>query len=165
MRWGGALAAGGGIVAALSVLLLPWATVSIPSRGLHQTVFVRSGSDGVVVLALAGLLIAVGGLLLIGRAKRAAAVVAVAAGLLLAAWGIGEVLLARDSVLDAYAEDVAAELHSPVQEVRSTLETVEIAPSAGVFGSVLAGAVGLMGGFAGILAGRKDRDPSRSGRH
>jgi hypothetical protein len=135
--------AGGGLLAIGS--FLSWATVS--GAGTEVSAKGVDGSDGYVTLA-AGLVALVCGLIAMKGAKRALAVLTIIAGLAGAGLGLYDALTAKDSVLDAAAEEVAAQVGATTEEVRALLDAAIDAGELGI--SISFGLYIVIGG--GVLA-------------
>src|SRR5262245_19321647 len=144
---------GGALLAVGS--FLPWAEVS--GSGASVTAKGLDGSDGFVTLA-AGLVAVVTGLVMLRGARRTVAVVAVLAGLVGGGLALYDALTAKDSVLDAAAEELAPSLHVSADQVRAALDQAVDSGQLGVsvgIGPYLAVVGGLVVTLGGVLGMRE----------
>src|SRR5262245_6983200 len=127
-RTAGVVAIVGGALLAVGSFL-PWAEVS--GSGASVTAKGLDGSDGFVTLA-AGLVAAVTGIVLLRSPRRAVAVVAVVAGLIGGGLALYDAITAKDSVLDAAAEELAPSFGVSSEQVRAALDQAIDAGQLGV---------------------------------
>jgi hypothetical protein len=155
MPIGAILAIVGGALLAIGSFL-SWATVS--GAGTEVSASGMDGSDGVVTL-VAGILALVCGLLAMRAGRRILAIVTILAGLAGAGLGIYDAVTAKDSVLDAAAEQVATQVGATVEEVRALLDDaidagqLSISISVGLYIVIGGGLLALVGGF--LMLGTK----------
>ena len=139
---------------------LPWAEVS--GSGASVTAKGLDGSDGFITLA-AGLVAVVTGLVMLRATRRAVAVVAVVAGLIGGVLGVYDAVTAKDSVLDAAAEELAPTFGVSVDEVRAALDQaidagqLGVSISIGLYVVMAGGLVAIAGGVLGL------REPAGEG--
>jgi hypothetical protein len=149
MPIGPILAIVGGALLAIGSFL-SWATVS--GAGTEVSATGMDGSDGVVTL-VAGILALACGLLAMRAGRRILAIIAILAGLAGAGLGIYDAVTAKDSVLDAAAEQVASQVGATVDEVRALLDDaidagqLSISISIGLYVVIGGGLLALVGGF------------------
>lgn len=144
----GIVAIVGGALLALGSFL-PWAEVS--GSGASVTANGLDGSDGYITLA-AGLIAVVGGLVMLRPTRRAVAVVAIFAGLLGGGLALYDALTAKDSVLDAAADQLAPTFGVSTDQVRAALDQAVDSGQLGV--SIGVGLyVTMAGGLAAIVGG------------
>jgi hypothetical protein len=149
MPVGAILAIVGGALLAIGSFL-SWATVS--GAGTEVSASGMDGSDGVVTL-VAGILALACGLLAMRAGRRVLAIVAILAGLAGAGLGIYDAVTAKDSVLDAAADQVATQVGATPDEVRALLDDaidagqLSISISVGLYVVIGGGLLALVGGF------------------
>jgi hypothetical protein len=142
---------GGGLLAVGS--FLPWAEVS--GSGASVTAKGLDGSDGYITLA-AGLIAVVTGLLMVRATRRVVAVVAVLAGLVGGGLALYDALTAKDSVLDAAAEELAPSFGVSPDQVRAALDQavdsgqLGVSISIGLYVVIAGGLVTVVGGVLGL---------------
>lgn len=148
----------GGALAAIGALM-PWFKISL--FGFSQALKGTEGSDGWVAL-VAGVLLVIAGIgtwTAKGKGGRAGlGVLALLAGLAAGGLALIDAATAEDSVIDAAGESLGPALGAPAQEaedaVREWIDTgqLEIPMQAGIFMVIAGGALGLVGGIAGIAS-------------
>ena len=142
----------GGALLALGSFL-PWAEVS--GSGASVTAKGLDGSDGYITLA-AGLVAVVAGLVMLRPTRRAVTVVAVLAGLVGGGLALYDALTAKDSVLDAAAEELAPTFGVSADQVRSALDQAvdsgQLGVSVGIgpYIAIIGGLVVTVGGVLGM---------------
>ena len=142
----------GGALMALGSFLA-WAEVS--GGGTSVTAKGVNGSDGYVTL-VAGLVALVAGILMAKGTKRVLAVVVILAGIVGGGIGLYDALTAKDSVLDAAAEELAPTFGASAQQVRTVLDQaieagqLNISISIGLYVVIGGGIVALAGGILGL---------------
>jgi hypothetical protein len=142
---------GGALLAVGS--FLPWAEVS--GSGESVTAKGLDGSDGYITLA-AGLIAVVTGLLMLRGTRRAVAVVAVLVGLVGGGLALYDALTAKDSVLDAAAEELAPSFGVSADQVRAALDQavdsgqLGVSISIGLYVVMAGGLVTIVGGVLGL---------------
>jgi hypothetical protein len=145
---GAILAIVGGALLAIGSFLT-WATVS--GAGTEVSAKGVDGSDGYVTL-VAGLVALVCGLAAMKAGRRVLAVLTILAGIVGAGLGIYDALTAKDSVLDAAAEEVAIQVGATPEDVRALLDQaidagqLGISISLGLYIVIGGGALALVGG-------------------
>lgn len=154
---GAILAIVGGALLAVGSFLA-WATVS--GGGQSVTAKGVDGSDGYVTL-VAGVIALGVGVVMTKRSKRALAVLAILAGLIGGGVGLYDAMTAKDSVLDAAAEEFAPTLGASVDEVRTLLDQavdsgeLSISISIGLYIVIGGGILALVGGFLSMRGGEE----------
>jgi hypothetical protein len=142
----------GGALMALGSFLA-WAEVS--GGGTSVTAKGVNGSDGYVTL-VAGLVALVAGIVMAKGTKRVLAVVVILAGIVGGGIGLYDALTAKDSVLDAAAEELAPTFGASAQQVRTVLDQaidagqLNISISIGLYVVIGGGVVALAGGILGL---------------
>jgi hypothetical protein len=142
---------GGALLAVGS--FLPWAEVSgsdasVTAKGLD-------GSDGYITLA-AGLVAVVTGLMMLRGTRRAVAVVAVLVGLVGGGLALSDTLTAKDSVLDAAAEELAPSFGVSAEQVRAALDLaiddgqLGVSIGVGLYVAMAGGLIAIVGGVLGL---------------
>ncbi len=160
MPIGAILAIVGGALLAVGSFL-SWATVS--GAGTEVSASGMDGSDGIVTL-VAGIIALACGLLAMKAGRRILAIVTILAGLAGAGLGIYDALTAKDSVLDAAAEQVATQVGATVDEVRALLDDaidageLSISISLGLYVVIGGGVLALVGGV--MMLGTKGASTS-----
>jgi hypothetical protein len=153
--------AGGALMALGS--FLAWAEVS--GGGTSVTAKGVNGSDGYVTL-VAGLVAVVAGIAMAKGTKRVLAVVVILAGIVGGGIGLYDALTAKDSVLDAAAQELAPTFGASAQQVRTVLDQaidsgqLNISISIGLYVVIAGGFVALAGGILGL---RGSGEPALSG--
>jgi hypothetical protein len=153
--------AGGALMALGS--FLAWAEVS--GGGTSVTAKGVNGSDGYVTL-VAGLVAVVAGIAMAKGTKRVLAVVVILAGIVGGGIGLYDALTAKDSVLDAAAQELAPTFGASAQQVRPVLDQaidsgqLNISISIGLYVVIAGGFVALAGGILGL---RGSGEPALSG--
>jgi hypothetical protein len=148
----GIVAMVGGALLALGSFL-PWAEVS--GSGASVTAKGLDGSDGYITLA-AGLIAVVGGLVMLRPTRRAVAVVAIFAGLLGGGLALYDALTAKDSVLDAAAEQLAPTFGVSTDQVRAALDQavdsgqLGVSIGVGLYVTMAGGLSAIVGGVLGL---------------
>jgi hypothetical protein len=142
---------GGALLAVGS--LLPWAEVS--GSGESVTAKGLDGSDGYITLA-AGVVAVVTGLVMLRGTRRAVAVVAVLVGLVGGGLALYDALTAKDSVLDAAAEELAPSFGVSADQVRAALDQaidegqLGVSISIGLYVAMAGGLIAIVGGVLGL---------------
>lgn len=149
---GGILAIVGGSMLAIGSFLA-WAEVS--GGGTSVTAKGVDGSDGYITLA-AGLVCLVAGIVMMRGTKRALAILAILAGVVGGGIGLYDALTAKDSVLDAAAEELAPSFGASTEQVRAALDQaidagqLSVSISIGLYVVIAGGIVAIVGGIAGL---------------
>jgi hypothetical protein len=142
----------GGALMALGSFLA-WAEVS--GGGTSVTAKGVDGSDGYITLG-AGLVAVVAGIVMAMETRRVLAVLAILAGIVGGGLGLYDALTAKDSVLDAAAEELAPAFGASVQVVRTALDQaidagqLSVKISIGLYAVIAGGVVALVGGILGL---------------
>jgi len=142
----------GGVLLAVASFL-PWAKVS--GSGASVTAKGLDGSDGYITLA-AGLIAVVAGLVMLRATRRVLAVVAVLVGLVGGGIALYDALTAKDSVLDAAAEELAPSFGVSADQVRAALDqavdsgTLGVSIGVGLYIAIAGGLVAIAGGVLGL---------------
>jgi hypothetical protein len=143
----------GGALMALGSFLA-WAEVagggtSVIAKGVD-------GSDGYITL-VAGLVAVVAGIVIVtGTGRVLAAVLVILAGIVGGGIGLYDALTAKDSVLDAAAEELAPSFEASAQEVRTVLDQaidagqLSVSIGIGLYVVIGGGVVALAGGILGL---------------
>ncbi|MGA9159802.1 MAG: hypothetical protein WB297_02900 [Actinomycetota bacterium] len=149
---GGILAiVGGGLLAIGS--FLAWAEVS--GGGTSVTAKGIDGSDGYITLA-AGLVAILVGIVMMRGSRRALAILAILAGVVGGGIGLYDAVTAKDSVLDAAAEELAPSFGASTEQVRAALDQaidagqLSVSVSIGLYVVIAGGVVAVVGGIAGL---------------
>jgi hypothetical protein len=148
----GILGVVGGALLALGSFL-SWAEVtgggtSVMAKGVD-------GSDGYITL-VAGLVAVVAGIMMARGTRRVLAVLVILAGIVGGGIGLYDALTAKDSVLDAAAEELAPTFGASAQEVRAALDQaidagqLSVSISIGLYVVIGGGVVALVGGIVGL---------------
>ncbi len=151
---------GGALLAIAS--FLPWATVS--GGGTEVSATGMDGSDGVVTL-VAGLAALACGVIAMKAGRRALAVITIVAGLAGAGLGLYDALTAKDTVLDAAAEEVATSSGATFEEIRTFLDAaidsgeLGISISIGLYLVIGGGVLALVGGVM-QMSGASSGEPA-----
>jgi hypothetical protein len=152
---GAILAIVGGALLAVGSFL-SWAEVS--GAGTSVSAKGIDGSDGYITL-VAGIIALGVGAAMMKQAKRVLAVLAVLAGLIGGGVGLYDALTAKDSVLDAAAEEIAPTLGASAEEVRALLDQaidsgeLSISISIGLYIVIGGGVLALVGGVMSMRGG------------
>ena len=142
----------GGALMALGSFLA-WAEVS----GGQATVTAKGidGSDGYITL-VAGLVAIVAGIVMARGTKRVLAVLVILAGIVGGGIGLYDAVTAKDSVLDAAAEELAPSFGVSADQVRTALDQaidagqLSVSISIGLYLVIAGGVVALVGGILGL---------------
>jgi hypothetical protein len=143
---------------------LAWAKVS--GGGVSVSAKGIDGSDGWVTVIAGAVALAVGIAAMRGP-RRALAILAILAGLAGGGLGVYDALTAKDSVLDAAAEEIAPGFGATPEEVRGLLDDaidagqLEISLSIGLYIVIAGGALALVGGA--LQLGGGSQAPSMPG--
>jgi len=154
----------GGALMALGSFLA-WAEVS--GGGTSVTAKGVNGSDGYVTL-VAGLVAMVAGIVMAKGTKRVLAFVVILAGIVGGGIGLYDALTAKDSVLDAAAEELAPTFGASAQEVRAVLDQaidagqLSVSISIGLYVVIGGGVVALVGGILGLRDAGEHAAPGRT---
>ena len=142
----------GGALLALGSFLA-WAEVS--GGGTSVTAKGVDGSDGYITL-VAGLVAVVAGVVMAKSTRRLLAVLVILAGIVGGGIGLYDALTAKDSVLDAAAEELAPAFGVSAQQVRTVLDQaidagqLGVSISIGLYVVIGGGVVALVGGILGL---------------
>ena len=142
----------GGTLMALGSFLA-WAEVS--GGGTSVTAKGVDGSDGYITL-VAGLVAVVAGLVMARGTRRVLAVLVILAGIVGGGIGLYDALTAKDSVLDAAAEELAPSFEASAQQVRTVLDQaidagqLSVSIGIGLYAVISGGVVALAGGILGL---------------
>lgn len=142
----------GGALMALGSFLA-WAEVS--GGGRSVTAKGLDGSDGYITLG-AGLVAVVAGIVMAIETRRVLAVLTILAGIVGGGLGLYDALTAKDSVLDAAAEELAPAFEASAQAVRIALDQaidagqLSVSISIGLYVVIGGGVVALAGGILGL---------------
>jgi hypothetical protein len=135
---------------------LAWAEVS--GGGTSVTAKGVDGSDGYITLG-AGLVAVVVGIVMAKGTTRVLAVLVILAGIVGGGLALYDALTAKDSVLDAAAEELAPAFGASVQAVRIALDQaidagqLSVSISIGLYIVIGGGVVTLAGGILGLSSG------------
>jgi hypothetical protein len=149
---GAILAMVGGVLLAVGSFLA-WAEVS--GGGTSVTAKGIDGSDGYITLA-AGAVALLVGIAMTRQARRMLAVLVILAGIVGGGIGLYDALTAKDSVLDAAAEELAPTFGASAEEVRAALDQaidagqLSVSISIGLYVVIAGGVVALIGGIFGL---------------
>jgi hypothetical protein len=152
----------GGALMALGSFLA-WAEVS--GGGTSVTAKGVDGSDGYITL-IAGLVAIVAGILMARGTKRVLAVLVILAGIVGGGIGLYDALTAKESVLDAAAEELAPSFGASAEQVRTALDQaidagqLSVTISIGLYVVIAGGVVALVGGILGL---RGSSEPAVAG--
>ena len=148
----GIVAIVGGVLLALGSFL-PWAEVS--GSGASVTAKGLDGSDGYITLA-AGLVAVVAGLVMLRGMRKVVAVVAILAGLIGGGLALYDAITAKDSVLDAAAEELAPTFGVSADQVRAALDQaidarqLDVSIGIGLYVVMAGGLAAIVGGVLGL---------------
>jgi hypothetical protein len=160
----GILGVVGGALLALGSFLT-WAEVT--GGGTSVTAKGVDGSDGYITL-VAGLVAVVAGIMMARGTRRVLAVVVILAGIVGGGIGLYDALTAKDSVLDAAAEELAPTFGASAQEVRAALDQaidagqLSVSISIGLYVVIGGGVVALVGGIVGLRDAGEHAAPART---
>jgi Tryptophan-associated transmembrane protein (Trp_oprn_chp) len=160
----GILGVVGGALLALGSFLT-WAEVS--GGGTTVTAKGVDGSDGYITL-VAGLVAVVAGIMMARGSRRVLAVLVIIAGIVGGGIGLYDALTAKNSVLDAAAEELAPTLGASAQQVRTVLDQaidagqLSVSISIGLFIVIGGGVVALVGGILGLRDAGQPAGPGRT---
>jgi hypothetical protein len=132
---------------------LAWAEVS--GGGTTVTAKGVDGSDGYITLG-AGLVAIVAGIVMARGTKRVLAVLLILAGIVGGGIGLYDAMTAKDSVLDAAAEELAPTFGASTEQVRTALDQaidagqLSVTISIGLYVVIAGGVVVLVGGILGL---------------
>ena len=149
---GAILAIVGGALLAVGSFLA-WAEVS--GGGTSVTAKGVDGSDGYITLA-AGAVALLVGIAMTRQARRMLAVLVILAGIVGGGIGLYDALTAKDSVLDAAAEELAPTFGASAEQVRLALDQaidagqLSVSISIGLYVVIAGGVVALIGGIVGL---------------
>jgi hypothetical protein len=154
----------GGALLALGSFLA-WAEVS--GGGTSVTAKGVDGSDGYITL-VAGLVAVVAGIVIAtGTGRVLAAVLVILAGIVGGGIGLYDALTAKDSVLDAAAEELAPSFEASAQEVRTVLDQaidagqLSVSIGIGLYVVIGGGVVALAGGILGLRGSGESAVPGQ----
>src|SRR5262245_48836359 len=143
---------GGALLAVAS--FLPWAEVS--GQGASVTANGIDGSDGYLTLGAGIFAVLVGVVMLMRGARRILAVLAILAGIVGGGLGLYDALTAKDSVLDAAAEELAPSFGVSSDRVRAALDEavdagqIGVSVSFGLYLVIAGGIIVVVGGTLGL---------------
>jgi hypothetical protein len=143
----------GGALMALGSFLA-WAEVS--GGGTSVTAKGVDGSDGYITLVAGLVAVVAGGVVIARGTRRVLAVLMILAGIVGGGIGLYDALTAKDSVLDAAAEELAPTFGASAQQVRTVLDQaidagqLSVSISIGVYVVIGGGVVALAGGILGL---------------
>ena len=155
----GILAIVGGALLAIGSFLA-WAEVS--GGGTSVTAKGVDGSDGYITLA-AGLIAIVLGIVMSRGTKKVLAILVILAGIVGGGIGLYDALTAKDSVLDAAAEELAPSFGASAEQVRAVLDQaidagqLSVSISIGLYVVIAGGVVALVGGILGLRGSAGER--------
>jgi hypothetical protein len=156
---------GGALLAVGS--FLDWAEVS--GGGTSVTASGVDGSDGYITL-IAGIVAVVAGLVMGKGTRRMLAVLVILAGIVGGGIGLYDALTAKDSVLDAAAEELAPTFGATTQQVRTVLDEaidagqLSVSISIGLYVVIAGGVVALAGGILGLRGVGEPEVPGQAAR-
>ena len=113
------------------------------------------GSDGYITL-VAGLVAIVAGIVMARGTRRVLAVLVILAGIVGGGIGLYDAMTAKDSVLDAAAEELAPSFGASAEQVRTALDQaidagqLSVTISIGLYVVIAGGIVALVGGILGL---------------
>jgi len=160
----GILGVVGGALLALGSFLT-WAEVS--GGGTSVTAKGVDGLDGYITL-VAGLVAIVAGVMMARGTRRVLAVLVILAGIVGGGIGLYDALTAKDSVLDAAAEELAPTFGASAQEVRAALDQaidagqLSVSISIGLYVVIGGGVVAVVGGILGLRDAGEHVAPGRT---
>jgi uncharacterized membrane protein (TIGR02234 family) len=160
----GILGVVGGALLALGSFLT-WAEVT--GGGTSVTAKGVDGSDGYITL-VAGLVAVVAGIMMARGTRRVLAVLVILAGIVGGGIGLYDALTAKDSVLDAAAEELAPTFGASAQQVRAVLDQaidadqLSVSISFGLYVVIGGGVVALVGGILGLRDASEHAAPGRT---
>ena len=160
----GILGVVGGALMALGSFLA-WAEVS--GGGTSVTAKGVDGSDGYITL-VAGLVAVAAGVVMARGTRRVLAVLMILAGIVGGGLGLYDALTAKDSVLDAAAEELAPAFEVSVQQVRTVLDQaidareLSVSISVGLYVVIGGGIVALVGGILGLRGSGEPAVPGQT---
>lgn len=160
----GILGVVGGALLALGSFLT-WAEVT--GGGTSVTAKGVDGSDGYITL-FAGLVAVVAGIMMARGTRRVLAVLVILAGIVGGGIGLYDALTAKDSVLDAAAEELAPTFGASAQEVRAALDQaidagqLSVSISIGLYVVIGGGVVALVGGIVGLRDAGEHAAPAQT---
>jgi hypothetical protein len=160
----GILGVVGGALLALGSFLT-WAEVT--GGGTSVTAKGVDGSDGYITL-VAGLVAVVAGIMMARGTRRVLAVLVILAGIVGGGIGLYDALTAKDSVLDAAAEELAPTFGASAQEVRAALDQaidagqLSVSISIGLYVVIGGGVVALVGGIVGLRDAGEHAAPAQA---
>lgn len=140
---------GGALLAVGS--FLAWAEVS--GGGTSVSAKGVDGSDGYITLAAGAVALLVGIAMMTRQARRMLAVLVILAGIVGGGIGLYDALTAKDSVLDAAAEELAPTFGASAEQVRVALDQaidagqLSVSISIGLYVVIAGGVVALIGGI------------------
>src|SRR5262245_30813228 len=156
---------GGALLAIAS--FLAWAEVS--GAGASVTANGVDGSDGYLTLGAGVVALLVGVAIVMRGAKRIPAVLLILAGIVGGGLGLYDAVTAKDSVLDAAAEELAPALGASTERVRAALDQavgsgrIEVSVSFGLYLVVAGGLVALVGGVLALREAAAEPAATTSG--
>ncbi len=154
---------GGALLAVGS--FLTWAEVT--GGGTSVTAKGVDGSDGYITL-IAGVVAIVAGMMMARATRRVLAVLVILAGIVGGGIGLYDALTAKDSVLDAAAEELAPTFGASAEQVRTVLDQaidagqLSVSISIGLYVVIGGGVVALVGGILGLRYAGERAVPGRT---
>ena len=152
-RTAGIVAIGGGALLALASFL-PWAEVS--GQGASVTAKGIDGSDGYLTLGAGVVAVLIGVVLLMRGSRRILAIITILVGIVGGGLALYDALTAKDSVLDAAAEELAPAFGVSTDDVRAALDQavdagqIGVSVSFGLYLAVAGGVIVMVGGILGL---------------
>ena len=149
----GIVAIVGGALLALASFL-PWAEVS--GQGASVTAKGIDGSDGYLTLGAGVVAVLIGVVLLMRGSRRILAIITILVGIVGGGLALYDALTAKDSVLDAAAEELAPSFGVSTDQVRAALDQavdagqIGVSVSFGLYLAVAGGIVVIVGGILGL---------------
>jgi hypothetical protein len=160
----GIVAIVGGALLALASFL-PWAEVS--GEGASVTAKGIDGSDGYLTLGAGVVAVLIGVVLVMRGSRRILAIITILVGIVGGGLALYDALTAKDSVLDAAAEELAPSFGVSTDQVRAALDQavdtgqIGVSVSYGLYLAVAGGVIVIVGGILG-LRGAEVSEPAAS---
>lgn len=154
---------GGALLAVGS--FITWAEVT--GGGTSVTAKGVDGSDGYITLVAGGVAV-VAGIMMARGIRRVLAVLVILAGIVGGGIGLYDALTAKDSVLDAAAEELAPTFGATAQQVRTVLDQaidagqLSVSIGIGLYVVIGGGVVSLVGGIIGLRDAGESAVPGRT---
>lgn len=143
---------GGALLAFAS--FLPWAEVS--GEGASVTAKGIDGSDGYLTLGAGVVAVLIGVVLVMRGSRRILAIITILVGIVGGGLALYDALTAKDSVLDAAAEELAPSFGVSTDQVRAALDQavdagqIGVSVSYGLYLAVAGGVIVVVGGILGL---------------